>query len=405
MVALGTDATAELKEFFAREENPFFKARAVWVLAQMKDDSARDFVSALLRADDPAFRILAFRALRLVEPGRIVERGVVLAGDPSPAVRREVAISIRDVPYEQCADLLVQLCAGYDGVNRWYLEALGIGAAKKESRLYQQLRESWQGIEPGKWDDRMKNLAWRLHTREAVADLDAVIRAQKPEIGEFRHLAMAYASFRSDEERDARLKMLVALGELEFAQGEEYQITVSEIVEKDLNDLQGEFLNTSYPMPNFGEPKTDLSDADTIARLPGDASVGKTKGQACLMCHRIGSAGVAFGPNLSQWGRARTVAEIVNEIVDPAAKLAHGYDRPVRLKKGEHVAEGQMSNFSWHAGSLKLKVFGGRTKKILFRRSGARIENLENHSWMPSASQLGLSDQDVRNIAEWLKTR
>jgi putative heme-binding domain-containing protein len=66
--------------------------------------------------------------------------------------------------------------------------------------------------------------------------------------------------------------------------------------------------------------------------------------------------------------------------------------------------EGLLSNFSWHAGSLKLKLFGGETKKILFRRSGARVENLENHSWMPSASRLGLEDQDVRDIAAYLQS-
>ena len=76
----------------------------------------------------------------------------------------------------------------------------------------------------------------------------------------------------------------------------------------------------------------------------------------------------------------------------------------VRLTAREHVAEGILSNFSWHAGSLKIKIFGGQTKKILFRRSGAKVDRLKNHSWMPPASEMGLTDQDVRDIAEWLKT-
>ena len=74
-----------------------------------------------------------------------------------------------------------------------------------------------------------------------------------------------------------------------------------------------------------------------------------------------------------------------------------------RLLRGEHVAEGFLSNYSFHAGSLKIKLFGGERKKILFRRHGIKVERLPEHSWMPPASAMGLSDQDVRDIAEYLK--
>ncbi len=59
-----------------------------------------------------------------------------LARDPSPAVRREVALSLRDVPFEKSGHLLVELAKGYDGKDRSYLEAWGIGATGKETTLY-----------------------------------------------------------------------------------------------------------------------------------------------------------------------------------------------------------------------------------------------------------------------------
>ena len=55
-------------------------------------------------------------------------------------------------------------------------------------------------------------------------------------------------------------------------------------------------------------------------------------------------------------------------------------------------------------GSLRLKIFGGQTKKILFRYSGARVDHLKDHPRMPSASAQGLTAQDVRNIAGHLRT-
>ena len=85
----------------------------------------------------------------------------------------------------------------------------------------------------------------------------------------------------------------------------------------------------------------------------------------------------------------------------PTAQAA--YDIAQGLSDLKSQAEGLLSNFSWHAGSLKLKVFGGQTRKILFRESGAEVTHLENHSWMPPASAMGLTDQDVRDVAEYLK--
>ena len=254
------------------------------------------------------------------------------------------------------------------------------------------------------WDVRAKNLAWRFHTPEAIEDLFAVILAQKPELEEFRHLSMAFASFRSDEDRRDRAAKLGELAKMEDFAGEDYQITIDEILRRDLNDLKGEYVKSSLIVPKAFGAETTLSGIETITALDGDAARGKLKAQACLSCHKVEGVGVTFGPSLTHWGSTRTVSEILKELIDPSAKLAHGYDKPVRLTKGEHVMEGLLSNFSWHAGSLKLKVFGGETKKILFRKSGAQVTHLENHSWMPPASAMGLTDQDVRDVAEYLKT-
>jgi hypothetical protein len=45
---------------------------------------------------------------------------------------------------------------------------------------------------------------------------------------------------------------------------------------------------------------------------------------------------------------------------------------------------------------------GGVTLKVPHRRPSATIDYLKDHSWMPSASAMGLSDQDVRDVAAYL---
>ena len=120
------------------------------------------------------------------------------------------------------------------------------------------------------------------------------------------------------------------------------------------------------------------------------------------MCHQIGATGVDFGPNLTNWGQVRDVATIVRALVDPSAELAHGYDKPVVITQNGHRLEGILRGYSWHAGAIRAKTMGGSTLKVSFRRPRANIEYPENHSWMPSAADMGLSSQDVRDIAAYL---
>jgi len=375
-------------------------ARRLWILAQI-DEVGQKTVERFLENEDPQLQITAYRALRLGDPGGMLERAKLLAESPSPAVRREVALSLRDVPYADCKDILAKLFAGYDGIDRYYLEALGTAATGKEVEVYNEIVTPTHGTSTG-WTKTAKNLAWRLHTPAAIAALDACIRAQQPPIDEFRHLSMAFASFRTEEDRADRSKRLEAIAALPQFAREDYQMTVKEIIAKDLNDLKGEYLTQSMKVPTeFGE-KTTLSSAAVISALDGDAARGAEQAARCYICHKLEGNGVVFGPDLTHWGKQRTIEEIVTDIIDPDIKLAHGYDKPVRLTKGKHVVEGLMSNYSWHAGSLKVKVMGGVTKKILFRRGGVQVANLKE-SLMPSASEMCMSDQDVRDVAEYLK--
>ena len=57
----------------------------------------------------------------------------------------------------------------------------------------------------------------------------------------------------------------------------------------------------------FG-PETKLPKATEILSLRGDAEQGKTLIGRCYVCHKIGSAGVEFGPALAGWEAGRPAA-------------------------------------------------------------------------------------------------
>lgn len=125
---------------------------------------------------DERVRVAGWRAVRQhLESDReelliLVDR---LARDESAALRREVAIAMRDVPLGEARDALMALAEGYDGRDRYYLEALGIGCDGKEGGLYPELLNEFGDADPLKWSEAFGDIMWRLHPVAAVPALAA----------------------------------------------------------------------------------------------------------------------------------------------------------------------------------------------------------------------------------------
>ncbi len=387
--------------FQANQAHPYYQARAVFLLAQLDDKRGTAEVKAMLQSNDPQWRIIAFRALRFGEREPLLPLVEQLAEDSSPAVRREILAVMRDMEFEKIREPLETLIAGYDGKNRWYLEALGTVFDEYPDEVYNQIIKPQQP-DPTGWNERQQNLAWRLRSSEARADLAACILAQKSEPATFRKLAYTFGLCYNDAERQQNLEIMKRFQADEAFKGADYQQTITEFLEKDISDPDPEPLTQSYLFPaKFGVP-TEMGSIEEIAALEPDLDSGRAKATLCMMCHQIGSGGAPFGPNLTNWGQVRDLNSVIKALVDPAAELAHGYDKPVVVTQNGHRLEGVSRGYSWHSGAIRVKTMGGATLKVPFRRPKATIEYPEGHSWMPSASNMGLSSQDVRDIAEYL---
>jgi len=128
--------------------------RLPWVLHAMAGDEA---IKPALKAKAPQAREQAVRIL-----GRDLSRnGTValakgearaplraeanlaallpLADDPDAGVRRELILALRDVPTAQAGEALKTLARGWDGQDRWYLEALGLALQEREGSLIAEL--------------------------------------------------------------------------------------------------------------------------------------------------------------------------------------------------------------------------------------------------------------------------
>lgn len=166
---------------------PFQAARAIWLLPYCGESGIAK-LKTLFEHKDAQMRITAFRSLRRAQNDPAVQSAtshmyrsvqLQLSQDGTPAVRREVALSLRDVPFEQCREVLINIAAGFDGWDRWYLEALGTACDGKETEAYAELVVS-QNLEPLKWDRRTASIAWRLHPVAAIDGL--TVRAMSDDL-------------------------------------------------------------------------------------------------------------------------------------------------------------------------------------------------------------------------------
>ena len=160
---MGKKAEKSLAKFYKSSQNPRMQARALWLLSQL--DNGSKYIETALKSDNSDLRITALRAAR-ERNADFISYVKQLVNDPSPQVRRECAIVLHLSKSPEAPALWAQLASQYDGKDRWYLEALGIGAAGNWDSYY------------AAWVKQMNNdplanaggrdIVWRARTKEAV---------------------------------------------------------------------------------------------------------------------------------------------------------------------------------------------------------------------------------------------
>ncbi|MBT5846328.1 MAG: c-type cytochrome, partial [Verrucomicrobiales bacterium] len=151
-------------ETMASDDNPRFRARALWALAAIKNGTSKAIELAL---GDESENIRAL-GLRIARRHQLPVEPVVrqLVRDKSALVRRECAVSLHRLTSAESVQLWTELAAQYDGKDRWYLEALGIGEKGKETACL----NAWLKKTGKDWNSRAgRDIIWRLRAPETAA--------------------------------------------------------------------------------------------------------------------------------------------------------------------------------------------------------------------------------------------
>jgi putative heme-binding domain-containing protein len=130
-----------------------------------------------------------------------------LLGDPSPAVRRELAVALREDAQPGTVDYWKALAIQFDGKDRWYLEALGIAAMERWDECLTAWKESLGSKAP---DAAYQKIVWRA--RGAVASQLQAQLLQNPKFDGADIPAMFRAlDLQDPEHRTKALRMLLKL--------------------------------------------------------------------------------------------------------------------------------------------------------------------------------------------------
>ncbi len=127
--SMGNSAEKELLNLYNTTTTPTSKARALWLLSRLKNGLV--YIAKALTDTDPNIRVTAVRALRQIDKNNIallIKKPKAGVYDTDPQVRRECAISLRKNKSKDAPAAWVALATQHDGKDRWYIEALGIGA-------------------------------------------------------------------------------------------------------------------------------------------------------------------------------------------------------------------------------------------------------------------------------------
>ncbi|EAR02565.1 PVC-type heme-binding CxxCH protein [Maribacter sp. HTCC2170] len=181
--------------------NPYHKARAIWLLPQFGEKGKKTVEKILKNDPNPRLRVTAYRALKQFKTN-LLQYARIAVDDPSPAVRREVAISLRGVPWIKSKVLINKLIKKYNGTDRWYLEALGMALEGKEDIAYKNILKQYK--DPLVWPTNIANIVWRIHPKSSISALKEMAMSKKL-VDSLRVLAVDAIAFIPDTEAVAAM--------------------------------------------------------------------------------------------------------------------------------------------------------------------------------------------------------
>ncbi len=179
------------------------RARALHLLARIKG-SEQKYVELALKDKNSDLRIAGLRLARELKFD-VIPYVKQLVKDSSAQVRRDCAIALRHNTSPEAATLWAELAAQHDGKDRWYVEALGIGADKQETVFF----GAWLKLAGDQWNTAAgRDIVWRSRGTNVPAYLVKILEDKNTPENEKPRYLRAMDFIPKCAEKDAALAEL-----------------------------------------------------------------------------------------------------------------------------------------------------------------------------------------------------
>lgn len=372
---------------------------------------------------------------------------------------------------------MLQLATGYDGKDRWYLEAMGNALHGYESEIYAGLLAQFHATPEAAetWNDALATLVWRLHPPEAVDALKRRASSASISEGDRSEALTALAFIRTRDAVEAMLSLTKDKNKtiaeqatywVTFRQGNDWfalwdwsESEIDVAYERRLSDLKvkrGRILDPQMPLNEKKWSASDMAKDATgarmllglvaerqlpdalyshvekllsankdpavrmqasgyfgdgseledfsvtaIAKRPATASAGRAVFEKnCANCHRIKKKGMEIGPDLTAIKNKFDRETLLDAIIHPDAGIVFGYEAwTINLNDGQ-----SFFGFLLADGEKTVTVKDLAGKNHVIETSLIRSRKKQEKSLMPSPATIGMSEQDLADLSEYLMT-
>ena len=196
-------AGSSLGKLWKEGNEPYLRARALQLLARIPGKE-KQYIQSAIHDSNPDLRITGLRIARQLKLD-VIPIVRTLAHDTSPEVRRECAIALRHNPSPDAPKLWAELALQHQGQDRWYLEALGIGA----DRQWDPYLDAWLTAIGDHWDTPAgRDIIWRSRSKKTPALLVKIIGDKNLTAADRAHYFRSL-DFISGPEKEAALVQLL----------------------------------------------------------------------------------------------------------------------------------------------------------------------------------------------------
>jgi hypothetical protein len=202
--AFDSKAEGELQKLWQSNDQRM-RARALQLLARISG-KANKYIGAALKDPNSDIRITGLRIARELKLD-VIPIVKKLAQDSSAQVRRECAIAMRHHHSPEAPTIWATLALQHDEKDRWYLEALGIGADKQ----WDAYLDAWLAQVGDKWNTPAgRDIIWRSRAKKTPGLLVKIISDKSLNPAERDHYFRSF-DFISGPEKDAALVQLLTV--------------------------------------------------------------------------------------------------------------------------------------------------------------------------------------------------